>query len=46
MARMKQLLKAMVTTAVMATSASAVMAAGAKIFVIGGKADDPFWSIV
>ena len=43
----KRLLTALVTTAVMATSATAVMAQdGANIFVIGGSADDPFWSIV
>ena len=43
----KRLMAALVTTAVMATSATAVMAQdGANIFVVGGKADDPFWSIV
>ena len=43
----KRLLTALVTTAVMATSATAVMAQdGANIFVVGGSADDPFWSIV
>ncbi len=39
-------LAAMATAALLASSASAAMAEGAKIFVIGGKADDPFWSIV
>ena len=34
------------TTALVATGATAAMAEGAKIFVIGGKADDPFWSKV
>ena len=33
-------------SAVLAISATAVMAEGAKIFVVGGKADDSFWSIV
>jgi simple sugar transport system substrate-binding protein len=43
----KRLMAALVTTAVMATSATAVMAQdGANIFVVGGSADDPFWSIV
>src|SRR5580693_5788654 len=44
----KNLMTAMVATAVMALSAASVMAEthGAKIFVIGGKADDPFWSKV
>lgn len=32
--------------AVAATCATAALAAGPKIFVIGGKADDPFWSRV
>lgn len=34
------------TSVVLAVSSTAVMAAGAKIFVVGGKADDSFWSIV
>ncbi|GGF76389.1 simple sugar transport system substrate-binding protein [Mameliella alba] len=34
------------TTAALAIGASAVYAEGADIFVIGGKPDDPFWSIV
>jgi len=42
----KTLLKAVAATALIACTASTAMAAGAKIFVIGGKADDPFWSIV
>jgi len=48
MKAIKRLLTVAITAAAMATSASAVMAesAGAKIFVIGGKADDPFWSKV
>jgi simple sugar transport system substrate-binding protein len=39
-------LTAMMTAAVVAAGATAAMADGAKIFVIGGKADDPFWSKV
>lgn len=46
MKRTTKLLTAMMTAAVLATSATAAMADGAKIFVIGGKADDPFWSKV
>jgi simple sugar transport system substrate-binding protein len=48
MSKLKRLLTMAMAAAVMATSASAVCAAtkGAKIFVIGGKADDPFWSKV
>lgn len=34
------------TAAVLLVGASSAYADGAKIFVIGGKADDPFWSIV
>jgi simple sugar transport system substrate-binding protein len=43
---MKNFMKVMVTTTLLAISATGVMAEGAKIFVIGGKADDPFWSKV
>ena len=38
--------KILATTAVLLIGASQAYAEGAKIFVIGGKADDPFWSIV
>ncbi len=41
----KNIVKVLLTTAAMAVCASSAMA-GAKIFVVGGKADDPFWSIV
>lgn len=41
--RLSRLLAA---TAIMLIGASTAYAAGAKIFVIGGKPDDPFWSIV
>src|SRR5215218_4251989 len=48
MARIRQVLAAMVATAALAWSGSTALAEGqgAKIFVIGGKADDPFWSKV
>jgi len=43
---MTNVLKLMITAALLATTANVAMAGGAKIFVVGGKADDPFWSIV
>lgn len=48
MTRIKNFMKVMATVALMATSATVAVAGthGAKIFVIGGKADDPFWSKV
>lgn len=46
MKTLKTLITLAVTAALLATSATVAMAEGAKIFVIGGKADDPFWSIV
>jgi len=42
----RRFLVAAMTAAVIATGATTAMAGGAKIFVIGGKADDPFWSKV
>ena len=33
-------------TVVLSMAASAVAAQGADIFVVGGKPDDPFWSVV
>ena len=39
-------LQSVAIAAVLAGAAGSALAAGAKIFVIGGKADDPFWSIV
>jgi simple sugar transport system substrate-binding protein len=38
--------KILATTAIVMIGAGAAYAEGAKIFVIGGKPDDPFWSIV
>ena len=48
MKRITKLLAAIMLAGVAATSATSAMAEskGAKIFVIGGKADDPFWSKV
>lgn len=40
----KSLLKGVAVAAVLATTVTATMAA--NIFVVGGKPDDPFWSIV
>ena len=42
----KKMLTAALATSILALGASSAMAKGAKIFVVGGKADDPFWSIV
>jgi len=44
--RMKNLMKLLLATAVMALCATEALADGAKIFVVGGKPDDPFWSKV
>ena len=46
MNRAKQFTIALVAAALLASVATAATAAGARIFVIGGKADDPFWSKV
>src|SRR5438876_4839903 len=47
MKNLKKTLGTLATAAVIAATATATTAyAGAKIFVIGGKPDDPFWSIV
>jgi simple sugar transport system substrate-binding protein len=48
MKRMKTFMKVMATVALMAATATVAAAEtkGVKIFVIGGKADDPFWSKV
>jgi simple sugar transport system substrate-binding protein len=45
MSRMKTVLALAVATATMALGATAALADG-SIFVVGGKADDPFWSKV
>jgi len=41
-----KLTKVIVTAAVLAAGVSTAYAGGADIFVIGGKPDDPFWSIM
>lgn len=46
MKSVKQILKLAAVAAIVVASATTAMAAGSKIFVIGGKADDPFWSRV
>ena len=46
MKSVKHLVLALAATAVVAWSIPTAMAEGAKIFVIGGKPDDPFWSKV
>ena len=46
MSKLKSFVKAIVATAALSLGASTAMADGAKIFVIGGKPDDPFWSKV
>jgi simple sugar transport system substrate-binding protein len=45
-AKMKNTLKLMLTAAVLAVSAGAALASGAKIAVVGGKTDDPFFAKV
>lgn len=42
----KTIFKTMVSAAILLSSTAVSMAEGSNIFVIGGKADDPFWSIV
>src|ERR1700734_1348392 len=46
MTHIRQLMQVMIATTALAIFATAAMADGAKIFVIGGKPDDPFWSKV
>lgn len=46
MARLGHVLRALVTAALLGSSGTVALASGAKIFVVGGKPDDPFWSIV
>ena len=46
MSKLRSLVKVMLATAAISFVASSAMADGAKIFVIGGKPDDPFWSKV
>jgi simple sugar transport system substrate-binding protein len=47
MTRMKRIAAALMTTAALGLAAGAALAQdGAKIFVVGGKADDPFFAII
>ena len=46
MTKLKSLMKTVAATVALALGTSSAMADGAKIFVIGGKPDDPFWSKV
>jgi len=46
MSKLRSLVIVMLATAAISFVASSAMADGAKIFVIGGKPDDPFWSKV
>ena len=47
MTRLKRLAAALMATAALATAATAALAQdGAKIFVVGGKADDPFFAVI
>ena len=46
MTRFKRLTATLMAAATMMLVAGSAMAEGAKIFVVGGKPDDPFWSIV
>jgi hypothetical protein len=41
---MKHLAKLILTAAILVTTATAAMADGAKIAVVGGKSDDPFFA--
>ena len=46
MTYMKRIAAALLTTAALVTAGGAMAQDGAKVFVVGGKADDPFWAIV
>jgi hypothetical protein len=46
MSKIRHIVSALMTTAALGLAANGAMAEGAKIFVVGGKPDDPFWSIV
>ncbi len=46
MTRMKRIAAALMATAAIAVTAGAALADGAKIFVVGGKADDPFFAVI
>lgn len=47
MTRMQRIAAVLLSSAALATAATVTLAAdGARIFVVGGKADDPFWAII
>ena len=47
MTNVKRIMAALLATAAIAVAGGSALAQdGAKIFVVGGKADDPFWAIV
>ena len=46
MNHMKRIAAALLTTAALVAAGGAMAQDGAKVFVVGGKADDPFWAIV
>ena len=47
MTHMKRITAALMTTAALGLAAGGAMAQdGANIFVVGGKADDPFWAVI
>jgi simple sugar transport system substrate-binding protein len=46
MTRMKRIRATLMATAMLAFGSAAAMADGAKIFVVGGKADDPFFAVI
>ena len=46
MKKLNGVVAAAAAMAIVASTATVAFADGAKIFVVGGKADDPFWSIV
>ena len=47
MTRMKRIAAALLATVALATAAGGALAQeGAKIFVVGGKADDPFFAVI
>src|SRR3954468_10228723 len=46
MTRMKRMVAALLATAALAVTTGAMAQEGGKIFVVGGKADDPFFAVI
>ena len=46
MKRVKHIAASLMTTAILAMAAGTAAADGTKIFVVGGKADDPFFAVI